>query len=628
MAHPTTLPRTVPIAFSLLLACFAGPLLPAAKAPVPAPPLAGEVYFKPPEFADPAISLDGKNIAFIAQLNGHACLFRLELKTGQVSGLFSAGEGDVETFWWTGSDRVLLAGRGRSGREYVIQDLANSKPRVIDTLRNWGTDWIKVLPHDPNHIVSYNKRLDVTTGKYTLIENASSDLTPVFSAEGETRAKLWYEVGKWHIAWRARASDSWQKTTCSGDDQPIFIPVGMAANDRDILVIANDQGDTQAIMRLDSATGQRTMIAQRPHHDVSGLVTTGADRRPVGVLFCNITAEDILYFDEADRHFSMVLDQSLPGMLHRVTSSSADGNLRVIQAWFPGYPARYYLFDSAQRRLSMLGDSRPDIAPGVLGEVEIFRFKARDGLDEFGHVLFPSSKVRSGPAPLIVLAVDGAGADPYSASAFNAADQFFASRGYAVAHIDVRGTAGFGRAYAKAGDFELGGKVVHDLEDGIQHLVRTGRIDPQRVAILGYYNSGISALYTAAASTTFRAVIAYNPEGDFTTNGIKWLSTSRADVPAVVQQAGGKKAAYALVHQFEPESFMDRLSAPTLLVCSTWYGRTNNALAKQIKGAFERRHKTFEWYEIDVRDYEHVKDHVYTAQFCTKAADFLDQTLK
>src|SRR4051812_42799560 len=117
MAYPTTLPGTTPRTWMLLtflLITASSPCVGSRQAA--SPPLPGEVYFKAPEFTSPAISPDGKNVAFIAQNNGRACLFRLELKTGQVSGLFSAGEGDVETFWWTGSNRVLLAGRGESGR--------------------------------------------------------------------------------------------------------------------------------------------------------------------------------------------------------------------------------------------------------------------------------------------------------------------------------------------------------------------------------------------------------------------------------------------------------------------------------------------------------------------------------
>ena len=612
----------------LSLAVFRPPVLTAAPKPAPAPPLPAEIYFKPPEFTAPAISPDGKNIAFIAQSDGHARLFRLDLQTGKISGLFSAGQGDVERFWWTGSERVLLAGRGRSNLEYFVQDLANSKPRSVDMLHNWGTDWIKILPNDPDHIVAYNKRIDLTTGRSSLIESLSADITPVFSSDGELRAKLWDEVGKWYIAWRARASDPWQRISCPIEEEPTFLPEGIAPDDRDILVFANDQGDTLALMRLDPTTGKRTMIAQRPNHDVWRLITVGPEQKPIGVEFCNFGAQDILYFDEADQRFSAILDKSLPGMIHRVTSTSNDGARRVIEAWFPGYPSRYYLFDEAQHRLSMLGEQRPDITTGVLGEVQYFRFKARDGLDEIGYVLLPQSTNEHGPVPLIVMAIDGVGAALATPSSYHSMDQFLASRGYAIAYIAVRGTQGLGKAFGKSGDFELGRKIVGDLEDGVSHLVKSGKIDPRRVAIMGYGTGALSALYTAAASTSFHAVIAYDPECKLTATSIKWLSSSRADTPTVVKQAGGTKAAYNLVHQFDPDSFMARLSAPTLLANSASYGATYYYDGKLLRRSFDQHHKAYEWYELDVHDYEHVKNETYSARLYTKIADWLDETLK
>ncbi len=610
----------------LVLSALPAITLPAAPAEAPKPALGADLFFKSPEFTAPAISPDGRNVGFIAQSNGHACLFRLDLQTGQMAGIFSAGEGDVEAFWWTGNDRVLIAARGRDNLTYLVQDLANSKPRTVDNLHNWSSDWIKILPHDPNHIVGFNKRIDLTTGKYSLIEYASADDVPVFSADGEIRAKLWAEMGKWHITWRANQKDPWHTITCSSEEQPTFVPLAVDVDDHGILVVANDQGNTQALMRLDPLTGQRTLIEQRPNRDVWGLLTTGPERRPIGVLFCGLDTREVVHFDEADRQFSTALDRSLPGMIHRVTSTSADGTKRIIEAWFPGYPPRHFLFDAVARRLSQLGDERPDITAGVLGDVEFFKFKSRDGLDEFGYVVVPKAAPK--PAPIIVRAINGAGDALPDPGWFNAQDQYFASRGYAVAHIGVRGTPGFGREFQNAGDFQLAGKVVCDLEDAVDYLGRTGQIDLRRVAILGDGLGGLSALHTAAVSNRFHAVVAYDPTCDLTATSIGWLSSSRADTPTIVKLAGGTKAAYDLVHQFEPDSFMAKLTAPVLLVNTSWYGFSSDTGGKRIRGSMDRHHKVYEWYELDLRDYEHVKNETYLAKINTQIADYLDHTLK
>ena len=617
-------PRLALVALAVLLAVGAPVLRSESSQPSPS----ADLFFKPDEFSWPAISPDGKNIGFIAQSGGHGCLFRLDLESGQISGVFSAGEGDVEAFWWTGNKRVLIAARGRDNLTYLIQDLANSKPRPVDTIHNWSSDWIKILPQDPDHIVGFNKRIDLNTGKYTLIEYASADNIPVFSSAGEIRAKIWAEMGKWHITWRANLKDPWHTLTSSAEDYPPFVPWDVDVDDSSILVLANDQGNTQALMRLDPKTGNRALVAQRPDRDILWLVTTGPEQRPIGVEFFSLEAQDVVYFDQADAQFSAALDRSLPGMLHRVTSASKDGTKRIIEAWPPGYPSRYFLYDGAAGRLSQLGEARPGIAPGALGDVEFFKFKSRDGLAEHGYVVVPKPTSHPGPLPMIVRAIDGA-ADPLpAASRFNAQDQYFASRGYAVAHIAVRGTPGFGRAFKNAGDFQLANKVVDDLDDAIDYLGRTGRIDPRRVAILGDNLGGLSALHTAAVSTRFHAVVAYNPTCDLTATSIGWLSSSRADTPTIVKQAGGTKAAYELVHQFEPDSFMDKLNVSVMLVNTSWYGFSNNTGGKKIRGSMDRHHKTYEWFELDLRDYERIKNETYLSRINTKIADYLDQTLR
>lgn len=636
MDYPTLQLKRPGIAL-LLLAALSAPVLPAAHSATPAAPSAAEVYFKLPEFDAPAISPDGRSIGFIAQSNGHSCLFKIDRLTGQIQGLFSAGEGDVGAFWWIGDKRVLVQGFGAENTEYFVQELTNTPPRPIPILKGVPTNWITVMPNDTEHVVALNfwredylSRINLNTGHSTKLESFTSlfDYT-VVSASGELRAKLWQDRGQWRIAWRARAGQPWHTLECSNDDFPTFVPAGIADDDRHILVYSRDASDTEAVMLLDPETDQRTLLARRPDHDALGLVWMAPQFAAAGATFYSNGSEDSTFFTADAQRFSAVLDNSLPGMIHRVTSSSKDGMVRIIEAWPPGYPSRYYLFDAVQHRLSLLGEQRPDIAPGTLGNVRYFSFRTRDGLTETGYVVMPRQNPDPKPVPVLVMGMQYVGEHAATAKYFSARDQYFASRGIAVAHFAVRGSAGFGHKFKQAGDFQLAGKIVQDFEDGVAQLAHDGLIDPHRVALMGYRLGGLFALHTAAVSTTFQAVVAYNTQCDLTASDISWQSSSIAETPTIIKQAGGTQAAYDLVHQFEPESFMAKLSVPAMLIYTSWYGYTFSLpQAAQIRSSFEKHHKTYAWSEIDYHASDRVKTSAYEAETYTKIADYLAKTLK
>lgn len=408
----------------LVIAAFSTSWLAAAPAFPPASPPAAELYFKPPQFTAPAISPDGRSLGFIAQSEGRACVFKLDRTTGQIQTVFSAGEGEIERFWWIGNKRMLISARGVRAIEYFVQELSGGNPRPIRALTGWSSSWILVMPGDTDHVVALNERVDLNTGHSANIENMTADYSFVYSRSGELRAKVGQAMGKWRISWRGRANQPWHSLESSNESWPAFTPAGIADDDRRIFVYANDQGDTEVLMLLDPDTDKRTLVAQRPRHDISGMVWQQPEWAPVGVEFYNNGPEDAIFLGEPARQLSAALDRSLPGMLHHVSSSSTDGTIRVVSAWLPGYPLHYYLFDETQHRLSALGEQRPEIAAGALGETHFFQFKTRDGLDESGYVLLPRQENRPKPIPLIVMAMQSVGEPAASAEDFDAQDQF------------------------------------------------------------------------------------------------------------------------------------------------------------------------------------------------------------
>ena len=109
--------------------------------------------------------------------------------------------------------------------------------------------------------------------------------------------------------------------------------------------------------------------------------------------------------------------------------------------------------------------------------------------------------------PLIVYAHSG---PTSSANSFLQYEiQFWCSRGFAVADVNYRGSAGFGRTYREA---LLSAWGIADVEDCIMaaaNLAAAGKADPARMIIRGRSAGGYTALRALLTSTIFTAGASY-----------------------------------------------------------------------------------------------------------------------
>jgi dipeptidyl aminopeptidase/acylaminoacyl peptidase len=83
--------------------------------------------------------------------------------------------------------------------------------------------------------------------------------------------------------------------------------------------------------------------------------------------------------------------------------------------------------------------------------------------------------------------------------------QWWTSRGFAVAHVNYRGSSGYGRAYRNRLHEAWGVADVLDCISVARRLAADGICDPERIAIRGGSASGMTALLAVATSDVFRA---------------------------------------------------------------------------------------------------------------------------
>jgi dipeptidyl aminopeptidase/acylaminoacyl peptidase len=155
-------------------------------------------------------------------------------------------------------------------------------------------------------------------------------------------------------------------------------------------------------------------------------------------------------------------------------------------------PGSYYLYERGADKLTKLADINPEITPDELCDMQPISFKASDGMEINGYLTIPKGKEQRN-LPVVVMPHDNIwGRNSWD---YDAEVQFLANRGYAVFQVNFRGSAGYGKAFRKAGFKQVGGKIQSDITDGVKWLIAKRIANPKKIAIFGGGFGGFSALY-------------------------------------------------------------------------------------------------------------------------------------
>jgi dipeptidyl aminopeptidase/acylaminoacyl peptidase len=90
---------------------------------------------------------------------------------------------------------------------------------------------------------------------------------------------------------------------------------------------------------------------------------------------------------------------------------------------------------------------------------------------------------------------------------FDGFTQWFASAGYAVFKPNIRGSWGHGTAFADAVLGDMGGKDFQAILNGVEYLVKQGRVDGNRIAIGGWSNGGYLTAWAVTQTDRFKAAM-------------------------------------------------------------------------------------------------------------------------
>jgi dipeptidyl aminopeptidase/acylaminoacyl peptidase len=133
---------------------------------------------------------------------------------------------------------------------------------------------------------------------------------------------------------------------------------------------------------------------------------------------------------------------------------------------------------------------------------EAVSFKSKDGTEVHGLLTKPVGYVAGTKVPFLLRIHGGPnGQDQHS---FSTERQIFAANGYAVLAVNYRGSSGRGSKFSRAIASDWGHFEVEDLQAGVDHVVKMGIADPEKLGIGGWSYGSILTDYMIASDTRFK----------------------------------------------------------------------------------------------------------------------------
>ena len=257
--------------------------------------------------------------------------------------------------------------------------------------------------------------------------------------------------------------------------------------------------NTTALVSIDLRTGEETELFRDPRVDLTASYVPLGSTTPYAVQV-DPGYPEIRYFDEQlGRSVTAAAANRVKEPIVAVGAGTADrGMKRIIIRPMTVRGEREFLFDRDSGGLLLLKDVRSaGVEAQAMVPIEPIQFQSRDGLTIHGYLLRP--RVPEGRRVPMVVSIHGGPwqRDFWEPSEPNngfAGSQLLANRGYAVLHVNYRGSTGYGGKFMYAAVKELGGRTQDDIEDGVEWAIARGIADPDRIGLVGDSFGGFSVL--------------------------------------------------------------------------------------------------------------------------------------
>jgi len=584
-----------------------------------APRLAVKAFLANPEFSDPRLSPDGKQIALLMSRGDEEVVVARDTEGEAVRpiGRISTPRVRLDGLYWANSNRIFVFVEEHSPF-HVGLPVRIPWAFAIDadgthggTLKfgNCVQATVLRLPQDQTKqaLIQCTKHRELYPGAYLLDVNswAMTQVLPPHPAvdvwfsdhDGVVRAGEGHRGERYSLYARVGPKDNFEKIQDFNvyTDKEGFRLAGFSFDPSKLYVWKIVDG-RRAVFEFDLVAKQLgEPIFEHATVDAAGLIFDKLRRQLVGVTYVDDDPKRHFLSEEAERE-QMAIDRALPGTYNEVVSVSRDQTRAIIERSGDTQPPEYYVLtrDTQPKRLFFLLALYPQLRPDDLAPMHAVSYRARDGLTIPAYLTVPKG-IEAKNLPVIVHPHGGPAQRDYRH--YDPEVQFLANRGFAVFQMNFRGSSGYGETYREGGDRQWGMAMQDDITDGVKWLIEQGIADPERIGIFGSSYGGYAALMALVKTPElFRAGASYAGVTSLPRllADDQWYRLERVDQHRI----GGGWSDSKRLHETSPLDNVAKIRAPVLLAHGENDERVHVRHARMMAKALRSAGKDVEYLEF------------------------------
>lgn len=313
--------------------------------------------------------------------------------------------------------------------------------------------------------------------------NSGSDTTPRYSPDVKyiayrSQSRNGYESDRFRLMLYDRKAGT-SKELSAGFDRWVGELV-WAPNSQNIFIVAEDRG--RELIGVASINGGiKPLIA----NTASSGITLSSDGKTLVFTRSSLTMPTEVFAANSDGSNARQLTQTNTALMAQLDLN----------------PAEDFEYEGAKTpvvRTAKLGKLKAstDIGPGKAAMIH-------------GFIVKPPQFDKSKKYPMILLIHGGPQGAWLDSWGYRWNAQMWATRGYVTVLINPHGSTGYGQAFTEQISGEWGGAVYEDLMKGVNHMIKLGYVDPNRLGAAGGSYGGYMVNWILGHTDRFKALVSH-----------------------------------------------------------------------------------------------------------------------